>query len=110
MLGNLGEGLDNLLLGMGDCLVTICRLLYSSCIQRQDYTRIYYRCINYSALIACFWIATFGGTAMWFDLHQDAQIAQSVHNDVTVALFQLFEHLPLSMIASTIGILLIIIF
>lgn len=61
-------------------------------------------------LIACFWIATFGGTAMWFDLHQDAQIAQSVHNDVTVALFQLFEHLPLSMIASTIGILLIIIF
>ena len=49
MLGNLGEGLDNLLLGMGDCLVTICRLLYSSCIQRQDYTRIYYRCINYSA-------------------------------------------------------------
>ena len=42
-------------------------------------------------LIACFWIATFGGTAMWFDLHQDAQIAQSVHNDVTVALFQLLN-------------------
>ncbi|WP_249650564.1 BCCT family transporter, partial [Lysinibacillus sp. D4A3_S15] len=61
-------------------------------------------------LIACFWIAVFGGTALWFDLHQEAQIAQTVHNDVTVALFQMLEQLPLSTIASFIGILLIIIF
>ncbi|WP_249663388.1 BCCT family transporter, partial [Lysinibacillus fusiformis] len=61
-------------------------------------------------IIACFWHATFGGTAMWFDLHQDAEIAQSVHNDVTVALFQLLEHLPVSTLASVIGILLIVIF
>ncbi|WP_249661944.1 BCCT family transporter, partial [Lysinibacillus fusiformis] len=49
-------------------------------------------------------------TAMWFDLHQDAEIDQSVHNDVTVALFQLLEHLPVSTLAIVIGILLIVIF
>ncbi|MEK5233735.1 BCCT family transporter [Lysinibacillus sp. FSL K6-0232] len=61
-------------------------------------------------LIACFWIAVFGGTALWLDLHKNAQIAQTVSNDVTVALFQMLEHLPLSTIASALGILLILIF
>ncbi|KOY80342.1 BCCT family transporter [Lysinibacillus macroides] len=61
-------------------------------------------------LIACFWIAVFGGTALWLDLQKNAQIAQTVSNDVTVALFQMLEHLPLSMIASALGILLIFIF
>ncbi len=61
-------------------------------------------------LIACFWIAVFGGTAMWFDLHENAHIAEAVSNDVTMALFQMLEHLPLSLLAPVIGIMLIFTF
>lgn len=61
-------------------------------------------------LIACFWIAVFGGTAMWFDLHENAHIAEAVSNDVTIALFQMLEHLPLSLLAPVIGIMLIFTF
>src|SRR5699024_10013062 len=45
-------------------------------------------------LIACLWIAVFAGTALWNDLHRDAQIAEAVNEDLTLALFQTFVHLP----------------
>lgn len=61
-------------------------------------------------LIACLWIATFGGTALWFDLHENTGIAAAVNVDVTSALFQLFEQLPLSTIMSILSILLILTF
>ncbi|QCR34085.1 BCCT family transporter [Lysinibacillus sp. SGAir0095] len=61
-------------------------------------------------VISCFWIATFGGTALWYDLHQNTNIATLVNEDVTVALFQTLNNLPLSMIASVIGIILIFTF
>lgn len=61
-------------------------------------------------IIACFWIAVFGGTAIWFDLNEDTHIAEAVSSDVTIALFQMLEYLPLSMVAPVIGILLIFTF
>lgn len=61
-------------------------------------------------VISCFWIATFGGTALWYDLHENTGIATLVNEDVTVALFQTLNNLPLSMIASVIGIILIFTF
>ncbi|MDI7742754.1 BCCT family transporter [Lysinibacillus fusiformis] len=61
-------------------------------------------------VISCFWIATFGGTALWYDLHENTGIATLVNEDVTVALFQTLNNLPLSMIASIIGIVLIFTF
>lgn len=61
-------------------------------------------------IIACFWIAVFGGTAIWFDLNEDTHIAEAVSSDVTIALFQMLEHLPLSIVAPVIGILLIFTF
>lgn len=61
-------------------------------------------------LIACLWIATFGGTAIWFDLHEATGIAAAVNEDVTSALFQLFRQLPLSTIMSILSILLILTF
>lgn len=61
-------------------------------------------------VISCFWIATFGGTAIWYDLHQNTNIATLVNEDVTVALFQTLNNLPLSMIASVVGIVLIFTF
>ncbi|MGG1880118.1 BCCT family transporter [Paenibacillus campinasensis] len=60
--------------------------------------------------IACLWIAAFGGTAIWYDLHGGAGIANAVHEDVTSALFQLFNQLPLSTITSILSVLLILTF
>ncbi|GAK40578.1 BCCT family transporter [Paenibacillus urinalis] len=61
-------------------------------------------------LIACLWIATFGGTAIWFDLHESTGIAAAVNEDVTSALFQLFGQLPFSTVMSILSILLILTF
>lgn len=61
-------------------------------------------------LISCFWIAVFGGSALYFDLKKGTDIAGAVNNDVTVALFQLLEQLPFTLISSIIGIVLIFVF
>ncbi|WP_156288469.1 BCCT family transporter [Oceanobacillus salinisoli] len=60
--------------------------------------------------IACLWIATFGGTALYSDLFNGTEIAQAVNADVTVALFETFEVLPLTTILSLLSILLIFTF
>lgn len=61
-------------------------------------------------VIACFWIATFGGTALYKDLNESAGIAEAVNNDITVALFNVFATLPFSFIMSVLAILLIFTF
>ncbi|UOQ44382.1 BCCT family transporter [Halobacillus salinarum] len=57
--------------------------------------------------IACLWIATFGGTALNSDLNHGTKIAEAVNNDVTVALFETYSHLPMTGIMSLLSILLI---
>nr|WP_144919595.1 BCCT family transporter [Paenibacillus bovis] len=61
-------------------------------------------------LIACLWIAAFGGTAIWYDLNENAGIAEAVNKDITSALFETFQHLPLSNVLSLIALLLIFTF
>jgi glycine betaine transporter len=61
-------------------------------------------------LIACLWIAVFGGTALYSDLNNGTAIAQAVNNDVTVALFETYAHLPFTEILSVLSILLIFTF
>ncbi|MCG5500979.1 BCCT family transporter [Ectothiorhodospira lacustris] len=58
-------------------------------------------------LIACFWFAVFGGTALYSDLNAGTQIAEAVNRDVTVALFELFNILPFSTLLSLMALLLI---
>ncbi|ANX14325.1 glycine/betaine ABC transporter permease [Fictibacillus arsenicus] len=60
--------------------------------------------------IACLWIATFGGTALWNDLHNGTQIAEAVDADLTSALFQVYEGLPMTDMLSVISLLLIFTF
>ncbi|WP_085991427.1 BCCT family transporter [Oceanobacillus senegalensis] len=60
--------------------------------------------------IACLWIATFGGTALYSDLFNGTQIAQAVNEDVTVALFETLEVIPLTPITSILSFLLIFTF
>lgn len=61
-------------------------------------------------LIAIFWIATFGGTAIFSDLDKGTNIAKIVNNDMTVALFETFGTLPMSNILSVLALLLIFTF
>ncbi|MGP4076093.1 BCCT family transporter [Halobacillus sp. K22] len=58
-------------------------------------------------LIACLWIATFGGTALNSDLNNGTKIAEAVNNDVTLALFETYQHLPMTGVLSILSILLI---
>lgn len=61
-------------------------------------------------VIACLWIATFGGAALWNDLRNNAGIAEAVNVDLTLALFQVFEFFPLTGLLNTLSILLIFTF
>ncbi|RNF39223.1 BCCT family transporter [Planococcus salinus] len=60
--------------------------------------------------IACVWIAVFGGTALWYDLNAGTAIAEAVDADLTSALFQTFDVLPLAVLMSILAILLIFTF
>src|SRR5690606_19764555 len=60
--------------------------------------------------IACFWFAAFGGTALYKDLNENANIAETVNSDITVALFSVFDTLPMSFLMSVLSLLLIFIF
>lgn len=60
--------------------------------------------------IACVWIATFGGTAIFSDLNNDTSIAEAVDEDMAVALFQTFGDLPMPNVLSVFAILLIFTF
>jgi len=61
-------------------------------------------------LIACIWIAIFGGTALWNDLNKQTGIAEAVNADLTSALFQTYLHLPFTTILSVLSIVLIFTF
>ncbi|SHF87121.1 BCCT family transporter [Ornithinibacillus halophilus] len=61
-------------------------------------------------VIACLWIAAFGGTALYSDLNNGSAIAEAVNVDVAVALFETFGVLPISNILSLLAILLIFTF
>lgn len=61
-------------------------------------------------LIACVWVAVFGGTALWYDLNLNTGIAALVDEDLTAALFVLFEQLPFPILLSAISIFLILTF
>lgn len=61
--------------------------------------------------IAMFWMAVFGGTAIHSDLNNGTNIAELVNEDVTTALFTMFEQtLPLPGLLSVLAILLIFTF
>src|SRR5690606_19359310 len=51
-------------------------------------------------LIACVWIATFGGTALFEDLRHAAGIAEIIDEDIALALFATYENLPSSEVLS----------
>src|SRR5699024_624318 len=56
-------------------------------------------------VLAMFWIATLGGTALHSDLNNGTKIAEAVDKDVTSALFATLEHLPFTNLLSVLSII-----
>ncbi|GHB10323.1 BCCT family transporter [Modicisalibacter luteus] len=61
-------------------------------------------------LLACLWIGVFGGAAINMELTQDVGLAQATDENITVALFRMFELMPFSNVLSIVGLLLIFVF
>ncbi|MGN7410847.1 BCCT family transporter [Sporosarcina sp. SAFN-010] len=61
-------------------------------------------------VFACMWVATLGGTALYSDLKNETNIAEVVNQDVTSALFETFQHMPLTGLLTFLAILLIFTF
>lgn len=62
------------------------------------------------SLFTFLWMTVFGNTAIAMDLSGTAELAEAVARDMPVALFQMFEQLPFSAIASGLATLLVITF
>ena len=61
-------------------------------------------------LLTFVWFSAFGGAAFDLELNQQIDIASSIAEDVSVGLFLLYEHFPLTPILSLITILLLSVF
>lgn len=61
-------------------------------------------------VIACLWIAAFGGTALYNDLNNGTAIAEAVDQSLEVALFETFSQLPFAPVLSILALFLIFTF
>ncbi|MFO7724147.1 MAG: BCCT family transporter [Oceanipulchritudo sp.] len=61
-------------------------------------------------LLSFIWMSVFGGSALFLQISGAADILAAVNEDVSTALFSMFESFPLSKVLSGIGIILVTIF
>ncbi|WP_438971531.1 BCCT family transporter [Methylophaga sp.] len=66
--------------------------------------------IGMPVLLSTLWFATFGGSAMYFEIFQNANIAETVSNEISAGLFALLDLLPGSEILAVLMLVLIILF
>lgn len=62
------------------------------------------------AMFSFIWMATFGGTALHFELFTGASIIEAVQADEAVAMFELFALLPIGIVLSVVAICLVVSF
>lgn len=60
--------------------------------------------------VSIFWISVMGGTAINLQLSGARDIATAVHEDVSTAMFDMFQALPLTQLLSILAIILVVIF
>lgn len=61
-------------------------------------------------LLACLWIGVFGGAAIHMDIFQSTDLAQATSDNITSALFVMFDQMPFSFPLSIVAMILIFIF
>ncbi|MEZ4948459.1 MAG: BCCT family transporter [Saprospiraceae bacterium] len=62
------------------------------------------------SLLVFFWMAVFGGSAIFLEMNGIGNIAEAVNEDLSTALFVMLEEFPFSSVTSFIGIILVTIF
>ena len=58
-------------------------------------------------LITFLWLSTFGGSAIFLELNEVADVAGAVTENVATSLYVLLEQFPISVVTSTVGVLLV---
>jgi len=66
--------------------------------------------IGMPVLLSIVWFATFGGSALFFELFEDGGIAASVSQEISSGLFHMLEFLPFNNVTGPLVLLLIILF
>lgn len=66
--------------------------------------------IGTPVLLSTLWFATFGGSALYFELFQSADLGETVTREMSAALFRMLEFLPAVEIISALMLLLIVLF
>ncbi|ARS52029.1 BCCT family transporter [Kushneria konosiri] len=61
-------------------------------------------------MLACLWIGVFGGAAIHMDIFQGTDLAQATSDNITSALFVMFDQMPFSFPLSIVAMILIFIF
>ena len=61
-------------------------------------------------IVTFLWFAIFGGSALYFDIHQGANIHGVVDNNLSMSLNVLLDQLPVAYLTKWVGLLLVIIF
>jgi glycine betaine transporter len=61
-------------------------------------------------MLSMLWFAVFGGTGFAEEMHGEGGLAQAVSEDVTTALFTLFDRLPMAGLLAVVALVLIFIF
>lgn len=107
----MGEQLDDFLLGLGDCLVALCGYLYCPGVRGRTIKEYVFGVLFVPPLLACLWIGVFGGAALHMELNgTDVGLAAATQDNITVALFEMFELMPFTGLLSVVAMLLIFIF
>ncbi|NDL67488.1 BCCT family transporter [Anaerotalea alkaliphila] len=64
----------------------------------------------FPTLLSFLWMSVFGGTAIFLETNGLADLVAIVEQDVSIALFAMLEHLPLTKLLSVVGIILVTVF
>jgi len=64
----------------------------------------------FPTLISFLWMASFGGTALYLQTNGIADLISAVEADVSIALFAMIEHLPLTSLLALVGVTLVTVF
>ncbi len=66
--------------------------------------------VLFPTLISFLWMSTFGGTATYLQTNGIADLISAVEADVSIALFAMLEHLPLTSLLALVGVILVTVF
>ncbi len=107
----LAGGLDITVLGMVAFMVAVCGDVHRTGLPRANHSRVCHRRAVCSRGFTLMWMTVFGNSAIYLIMNQGAtDLANTVQQDVSLALFNFLEHFPFSSVLSFIAMAMVIVF